>query len=488
VGEKQVNHAYLGLDLGGTGVKAGVFDDTGRLLGFGKKSIDPLPNSEGRVEVPIEDVYAAARESVAKAVADSGAQIRALSISSQGETFVSLDEHDQPLHPAIIWYDSRAGEQAAKLRDIPELAGQGLYLESVASAPKILWLREHHPELMSRAKRFLLLPDYFTLRLTGDAVTDPSTAQSTGLYVDGSASYSLEALAAAEISEDSLARILPSASPVARLTPRAAEEWGLSPETLVVTGTNDQYAGALGAGNCRPGIVSETTGTCLALVSLTECLPDPMPPGLFGGRFPIPRYSFALAYAKTAGLVLDWFNREVCPSLTLAELDNLALETPPGSNGLIVLPHFDGMISPYPNPNSRGCIANLTLAHTAGHIYRAILESLSFSLRENIELLKNNGFALTLIRSIGGGAKSDLWLQMKADVCGLPVECPAVAEAATLGAAMLASVGVGDYKNVEDCSAILYKMDKLFTPDASKAGIYGDAYRTYVELHHRMYG
>lgn len=483
-----MSHAYLGLDLGGTGVKAGVFDGEGNLLGFGKKSIDPLPSSEGRVEVPIEDVYAAARDSVAKAVAESGAEIRALSISSQGETFVSLDENDQPLHPAIIWYDSRAGEQAAKLRDVLGIAGQGLYLESVASGPKILWLRDNHPELMSRAKRFLLLPDYFTLRLTGEAVTDPSTAQSTGLYADGSASYSPEALAAAEISEDSLARILPSASPVARLTPKAAEEWGLSPDTLVVTGTNDQYAGALGAGNCREGIVSETTGTCLALVTLTERLPNSMPAGLFGGRFPIPRYSFALAYAKTAGLVLDWFNREMCPSLTLAELDRLAVKAPPGSNGLTVLPHFDGMISPDPNPDSRGCIANLTLAHTVGDIYRAILESLSFSLRENIELLKSSGFAPKLIRSIGGGAKSDLWLQVKADVCGLPVERPAVAEAATLGAAMLASVGAGGHANVEVCGESLYKADRVFSPDAAKAEAYDIAYNAYRDLHRRMYG
>jgi len=341
---------------------------------------------------------------------------------------------------------------------------------------------------MSQAKRFLLLPDYFTFRLTGEAVTDPSTAQSTGLYAGGSPGYSAEALAVAEIAEESLARILPSGQPVAKLTPEAADEWGLSPETLVVAGTNDQYAGALGAGNCRPGIVSETTGTCLALVTLTERLPVPMPPGLFGGRFPIPRYYFALAYAKTAGLVLDWFNREICSGMTLAELDRLAADVPPGSNGLIVLPHFDGVISPNPNPDARGCIANLTLAHGAGDIYRAILESLSFSLSENIELLRSNSFAPELIRSIGGGAKSNLWLQMKADVCGLPVERPTVAEAATLGAAMLASVGAGECASVEECGANLYKADHVFTPDTAKTVEYSEAYQSYKDLCLRMYG
>ena len=271
----------------------------------------------------------------------------------------------------------------------PESPERTLVLDAIASASKILWLRRWHADRLARARRYLLMPDYFAYRLTGEAVTDPNTASSTGFTAGGDAGYDAKALAAAGVAESSLARILPSGTPIGRVLPDMAEEWGLAEGALLVTGTNDQYAGALGAGNCRPGILSETTGTCLALVTLAERLPSPMPPGLLGGQYPIPGYQFALAYAKTAGLVLDWFRRQFRPEQSLADLEALAAESPPGSRGLIVLPHFDGMVSPQPNSNARGAVLNLALSHTLADVYRAMLESIAFSLRENIELLQS---------------------------------------------------------------------------------------------------
>ncbi|MDO8684658.1 MAG: FGGY family carbohydrate kinase [Armatimonadota bacterium] len=478
--------AYLGLDLGGTGAKAGVYDQSGKLLGFGRAACEPSVYSDGRVEVPIEDVYKAARKAARQAIAESGAEIRALAISSQGQTFVSLDANDQPLHPAIIWYDSRASEQAIRMREKVVSSNPMPVIEAIATAPKIMWLKEHYPELMSRARRYLLLPDYFNYRLTGIAATDPSTATSTALYADDATDYSSEALAAVEIYESSLARIQPSGSAVGCVRPEAASDWGLSENTLVVIGSNDQYAGALGAGNCRPGIISETTGTCLALVTLTEKRIEPVD-GLWIGRFPITRYQFGLAYAKTAGVVLDWFNRQFCPDKDLRDLDEIAAVSPIGANGITVLPHFDGMVSPKPNPESKGFIGNLTLSHTAGDIYRGILESLSFSLRENIEFVRKAGFDAEVVRAIGGGAKSDFWLQMKADVIGLPVERPSVSEAATLGAAMLAVVGAGEYESLQDSSETLYRAVRIFEPNEESRELYEKPFNNYRNLCRRAY-
>lgn len=482
--------AYLGLDIGGTGAKAGVFDESGRRMGQGHVTYAPSVSPEGRAEIPITRIYEAARDASREAIAEAGVPVAALAISSQGQTFVSLDTTDRPLHPAILWYDSRAAAEAEELGarvaalGAPELASG---MNAIAVAPKILWLRRHGPRAMERARRYLLLPDYLNYRLTGEAVTDPSTAASTGLYAYDSPDYSRAALAAAETDRAQLARIQPPGTIMGRARPEVAAEWGLSPETLVVVGTNDQYAGALGAGNCRPGILSETTGTCLALVTLARRLPEPMPPGLLGGRFPIPECHFVLAYSKTAGLVLDWFRRELAPGKSMAELDAMAAAVPPGSRGVVMLHHFDGMVSPHPNPGARGAFCGLSLSHTAADLYRSILESIAFSLRENLELLREAGLRVERIRSIGGGARSDLWLQVKADLCGLPVERPEVTEAATLGSAMLAATGAGRHASLAEASEWCYRAARTFTPNGGVQQQYQEAYAAYRDACEKLH-
>jgi xylulokinase len=471
---------YLGLDIGGTGAKAGAFDRDGRLLGLGHATYTPTVDAAGHIGLPIDAIYAAARAATRQALAGQPARVLAMAVASQGQTFVSLDAQDRPLHDAIPWYDSRAAVQAHRLKQAvadrePPVPG----IEAIATAPKIMWLRDHHPDAMARARRHLLLPDYFVYRLTGQAVTDPNTAASTGLVAEGELDYHAPTLQAAGIAREQVARILPSGTPVATVTPAAAAEWGLAADTLLVTGTNDQYAGALGAGNCRPGILTETSGTCLALVTLTERLPAPLPHGLFGGRFPIPRYQFALAYSKTAGLVLDWFRRELGGDLTFDQLDAAAALVPIGSRGITMVPHFDGRVSPSPDAAVRGAFHHLTLQHAQADLYRSVLEALSFSLRENVEFLRRSGLTFDTIRSIGGGAKNAFWLQMKADVIGQPIEKPAVAEASTLGAAMLAAVGHGAFASLAEASAALYRAGAVFQPRPEAQAAYEMPYHRY---------
>jgi len=482
--------AYLGLDVGGTGAKAGVVDGQGRLLAIAHRPYQPQLTNDGRIEIPIETIYLAARQAAVSALRESGARIIALSIASQGQTFVSLDEHDEPLRPAIIWYDARAVEQAARLTQAlrsSHLLEATPHVTPIATGPKIMWLGEHFPGLMARAKRYLLLPDYLTYRLTGRAVTDPSTASSTGLYAEDAPGYCEAALAAAEIEKGQIAEIQPTGRPVGKVTKRSAEEWELDGEALVVTGTNDQYAGALGAGNCRPGIVSVTTGTCLALVTLTDHLPHPLPPGLLGGRFPIPRYQFGLAFSKTAGVLLEWFNREMSPGLSLPELDEMARNVPPGSRGVVMLPYFDGMISPVPDPDARGGFLNLSLHHTRVDLYRATLEALGYTFYECIELFRRCGFSTEVVRAIGGGAKSDIWLQIGADITGLSIERPAITESATLGAAMIAAVGAGAFSSLEECSQAFYCRERVFRPDPANHALYAKLSRSYNELYRHVY-
>lgn len=481
---------YVGLDLGGTGAKAGVFDDSGRMAGFARVSYTPTSPSFGMAEVGISVIYEAARDAVRAATATSGLRIAAMSISSQGQTFVSLDEKAEPLHPAILWYDTRATAQAESLRLVLGASGHELEaaaMETISSAPKIAWLRERYPELMSRARWFLLLPDYLSLRLSGVAITDPCTASSTGLLIDGTSDYSPAGLAAVGIRSNQLADVKATGSPISTITPSAAKEWNLEDDTLLVTGTNDQYAGALGAGNCVPGIVSATLGTCLALVTLTSDSDLSLPAGLYCGAFPATPYRFVLAYAKTAGVVLEWLAERFFPGKSMAEIDALAAAVPEGARGVRVLPHFDGVVSPTPNSSVRGFVGGLTLGHTGADIYRAALESLAFDMRENLEAMRRAGLMPEVVRAIGGGAKSDLWAQMSADVCGLSVERPRVTEAATLGAAIIAAVGSGRFSSVQECSSKFCQTERVFRPRQATRQVYEEAFQSYQNLFGRVY-
>ena len=482
--------AFLGLDIGGTGAKAGVFDRQGQMLGLGRVSYKPQQHPDGRVEIPIKTIEDAARNAAKTALASANANIRAIAVASQGQTFVSLDKNGNPLHPAIIWYDSRATQQAERFNAAClAAAGNGPphKAAAIATVSKILWLREHHPETMAKAALHLLLPDFLAYRLTGMPAIDPNTAESTGLYSSELEDYSEAALQAAGLERTSLATVMPSGAVVGKLLPSAAADWGLPQDAVFVTGTNDQYAGALGAGNCSPGVMTETSGTCLALVTLVDTPPSSLPHGLFSGRFPIKPLRFILAYSKTAGVVLDWLRERFADSIPASEMDALAQTSPLGCNGLTMLPHFDGTVSPVPNANARGAFAGITLAHNMADFYRAALESLAFSLYECIRHVAATGVSAKTLRSIGGGARSDFWMQMKADVTGIAVEKPLVTEAASLGAAMLAAYGVRAFASPAEASRALYSCAKVMEPDAARHKAYAEPFARYQKLMTLLY-
>jgi xylulokinase len=482
--------AYLGIDVGGSGARAGVVDRFGQVLAVSHQAYQPHVSQEGYIEIPIETVYSAAQTAAASAIGACGARIVAVSISSQGQTFVSLNARDEPLHPAIVWYDGRASEQADRMKQLLRLTNFGEPIPAVnpiSTAPKIMWLRERFPTLIAQAKRFLLLPEYLAYRLTGRAVTDPATASSTGLYNQDAPDYAAAALTAAEICRSAIADIQEPGQPIAHVLPAAARAWGLDDQTLLVTGTNDQYAGAVGAGNCRPGIVTFSAGSCLALVTLTEKLPQPMPVGLIGGRFPVPQFHYALAFAKTAGVVLEWFNRELSSDKKLTDLDDMASQVPIGSHGLMMVPHFDGMVSPVRNPEARGAFLNLSLHHTRADMYRATLEALGYSLNEGLLLLRQTGFVIDTVRAIGGGARSDIWLQMIADITGRSIERPATIDAAIVGAAMLAALGSGAFTSWAEICEVFYRGEQVFSPRPENHAAYEGFFEKYVQLYQHIY-
>jgi len=290
----------------------------------------------------------------------------------------------------------------------------------------------------------------------------------------------------AGVTREQLPRVLRPGSVIGELRPAAAAELGLQGGIPVCTGCNDQLAGAVGAGNVAPGVVTETTGTALAVVSTTPAILDD--DRVCVGRHPVPELFYALSYANTSAIVLRWFRDLVAPGESYEALTVEAGLVAPGSDGLTVLPHFCGTAPPALDPTARGAIAGLSLGHGRAHITRAIMEACACELRECLEPLLDRGMEIQSVRSLGGAARSDLWLQMKADLLGVPVERPECTDAASVGAAALAATGVGHFATVTEAAQAWYRPGREVSPDHERSATYEDIYGRYVDLARRVYG
>jgi xylulokinase len=282
--------------------------------------------------------------------------------------------------------------------------------------------------------------------------------------------------------------VLKAGEAAGSLTAEAARRLGLSEDVIVAVGTNDQSVGAIGAGNVTPGCASMTLGTALAVVFTTGAC-DRVPPGVIASPHPAGGGLWTmLTYAKTAGIVLRWFRDTFAPGASYGEVIAEAAAVPVGSGGVSCVPHFSGTATPSFNPSVRGAFAGISLGTTRAHMARAVLESLSFTVRENVELLVGASGGVGELRAGGGGARSDVWLQMIADATGVPVERPVTMEAACLGAAELAMVAAGRFDSIADASLALYRAQDRFAPDAAKRAAYDEAFARYGDLYRSLYG
>jgi xylulokinase len=485
---------YLTFDLGTTGLKTALVSEDGKVQAVHTVEYTPKARRLGWAEMSPETYWQAAAEGVRVVLAKSGfapSSVQAIGFSSQGQTFVSLDRSGRPLHDFIVWVDERGQEI------VDEWAASWLsqdYFRSSSGYPwipaaltvfKVAWLTKHQSEI-KEAWKFLCLPDYFVFRLTGETATDYAIARMGGFFNLHLNAWDPRLMNAAGIREDQLPRVLVPGQVAGRLQEGPASELGLPPGIHVCVGTNDQLAGAVGAGNVSPGIVTETTGSVLALIATTPALLNDTCAVV--GQHAVPELSYAMSFANTAAIVLKWF-RDLCEpgadyDRFLAGVENI----PPGCDGLTLLPHFAGTNMPTFDPHVRGAFIGLTVGHTKMHLARAIMEACANLLEECLEPLRRHSISVTQVRSLGGAAHSDVWLQMKADLVGVPVERPACAEAASLGAAMLAAAGIGRFTSVREASEAWYRSERMFEPDASRYNIYREIYERYQQLQKKVYG
>lgn len=461
----------LGVDFGTTALKACLFDDSGKLLASESAQYKLITKGEF-IEFDPEEFFAIFSKVVGKIA--SAHKIDAMAIDTQGETLIVLDKNGSPLMNAIIWLDNRAENQAEDmqkefgLEKIYNLTGQA-EIPAGYPAPKIMWLKEHEPEIFERADKFLLLEDYIIYRLTGKFNSSRSLWSSSLMMNVHTGEYIPEILKYLGIKENQLPTLNESGKVV-------GEYNGIK----VTTSALDQIAGITGAGVVKEGIMSETTGTALAVCALTEKFP-PYYQGLKVSVYYVKKGVYCLLmWAPTAGAVLEWFKGNFCEGVSLKELDRLAELIPAGAEGLIALPHLCGTVMPENQPNAKGVFFGVELKHGKGHFARAIMESVAYMIKEYVEFM---GVSVDQIRSMGGGAKSKLWCTIKSSVLGKEIATLKENETACLGSAIFAGVGTGVFKDVVSASEKIVAINKTYTGEYVG---YSQIYKDYKEKEKKL--
>lgn len=414
-------------------------------------------------------------------------EIAALGLASQVDGLVAVDATGDPLHPAIIWLDRRATDQTERIRgrlDPEEVRRRtGLNLDASHVAPKIAWLHDEQPDITARAAGLLLPGGALLAWLTGERLLDHANASSTLLYDIATRDWAPDLLDAWGVDRATLGTITAATDVAGPLLPAAADELGLSTATKVVVGTGDEHAACLGAGAIRPGVVVDITGTAEPVAS-AALSPVVDPEGLVETHAHAdPRAWLVENPGFVSGGSVSWFAAAFGAGRSASELDGEAATAPPGSDGLTFLPTMSGATAPRWNDRARGVYAGLALQHSRGHLFRALLEGCTFAVRDIVDRLDEIGLGSDELRVVGGGARSPLWLQMKADVTGRPVRILEVDEATAMGAAMLALVGSGEARDLDDAVERCVRLrSDLYEPQPGTHDAYGAAYRRYLDL------
>jgi len=496
----------LGLDAGTTSFKGILVDDYGKIISVASREYSLNFSGNDIVEIDPEVYWKSTVGIIRQLLAESNIppeDILALAFSSQGETLVCVDDKGKPLRNAIIWMDNRSVSEAETMKEdwsgqaILEKTGQTEILP-LWPATRIMWLRDHEPVIFKKTNKFLLVADYLLFRLTGTFASEQSLVSSTLYYDIVNKCYWDDMLDYLGIDAEQLPAVHPSGTAIGKISSPTAGETGLSSDTMIVTGAYDHPAGAIGSGNIQAGTISETTGTAMAMcVTLDEPIlkEDQILPCQCHA---IPGKYFLLPYGQTAGMVLKWFRDVFCQEeVKLAEqtgedpyqiLGSLAEKIGPGAEGLIMLPHLMGAGSPEFDVNVKGVFAGISPGLGKAHFIRAIMESVAFMVRRNIALLQESGMSVSEIRALGGGARSGLWNQIKADVTGVPFVTLESAESACLGAAILAGTGSGIWTDIGQACSRVVKIKDRFLPDPRITAVYDTVYSQYISLYDHLTG
>jgi len=485
----------LGIDIGTSGLKCVLIDCNGTVLGSAFRAYAPDTPRPGWAEQD-PDIWVEAALSAVHEVVDrtgvSRASIAGLGFSGQMHSTVCLDKNGRCLRPAMLWLDHRSAAQVAALREqisaaqLAEWIGNPIMPGFMLAS--LLWLKECEPATWDRLSHVMLPKDYVRLRLSGELSTDYSDASSTALLNVRQRTWCSELLHAAGIPADILPPLRESAAPIGQLTPRMAEVMQVSSGLPVVCGAGDQEAQAIGNGLIRSGLVSCTIGTGGQLFTPIERYQFDPQLRLHTFCHAVPGQWHWEAATLAAGLSLRWLRDEVLGGrYTYQEMADAATTIEPGAEGLLYLPYLAGERTPHMDPAAKGVFCGLTLRHTWKHLTRAVMEGVVLSLRDGLELMQSMGLSIERIIASGGGTQHPLWLQLQADILGAEVARTETQEAAALGAALLAGVGVGQYSDFSTaCEAAVRYRHEVYHPRPTITARYREQAATYRELYRTL--
>ena len=478
----------IGIDVGSQSVKSVLLDPDGNVVAEAGAPYEASYPAAGWAEQDPGCWERGIAHCVRQLLRRSGVgrdEVAMLALACQVDGLVALDARLHPVRPAIIWLDRRAFSQSARLSDaVGEaalIAQTGLNPDASHTAPKAMWLRDEEPEHYRAARWLAPVGGHLTGWLTGQVVQDPANASSTLLYDLRSGGWDLELVERAGLDAAKLPPILPATETIGALRPEVADALGLSPRCRVVVGTGDEHGAALGAGAVAPGVIVDVTGTAepVAVPSSDPVLDDLRLVETHAHAVP------GMLLIENPGFVsggsTSWWARAQC--LPQSEVFVHAALAPPGSDGALFLPTLSGATAPRWNDRMRGSFAGLALNHDRAHLARAILEGCAFALRDIVDRFEAMGLGGQELRVVGGGARSQLWLQIKADVTRRPVRAVQGDHATSAGAAMLAAVAAGLFSDLDEAAARVVRLaDEPVCPRAATADVYEEAYRSYRRL------
>ena len=493
--------AYLiGIDVGTTSAKTVLIDESGDVVATAAPEYDFVTPKPLWAESEPDDWWRATLSAIPRVLEKggvTGSEVAGVGLTGQMHGLVLLDAGGMVLRPCIMWNDQRTAAQCAS---ITQTVGAERILELTGNpvlpgftAPKIVWVLEHEPEVYSRAAKVLLPKDYIRYRLSGEYYTEVSDASGMSLLDVANRTWSAEMLAACEIPRSWMAEVTESTEASSKVSPEAARLTGLVEGTPIIGGGGDQAAGAVGCGIVKEGVVSATFGTSGVVFAHSDEYRVEPEGRLHAFCHAVPGKWHLMGVMLSAAGSFQWYRNTLANEERQAEqetgkdaydqLTAAAADVPPGSEGLLFLPYLSGERTPYPDANAKGVFFGLTLRHGKAHMTRAVLEGVTYGMRDSLELMRELGIRTSHVVASGGGAKSAFWLQMMADMFASRIQLVNATEGAAYGAAILASVGAGIYDTVEDACAACIRVTGTTDPERSTADIYNRFYPRYRALY-----
>jgi len=488
----------LGLDVGTTGCKSAVFDQQGRMLGASYREYPIVCQEPLQAEQDAVMVWQSLRVTMAEAIYNAQVrEVRAVSLSVQGDAVMPVDRKYTPLHPVVLGMDYRPTVQcdayAAKHDSWALYQTTGQPLHPINMLAKIMWFQDQRPSVCENTYKFITYGEFIMHRLGGEPFIDHTMAsRSMGTDLLGGR-WSDAVLGDMGVDKAMLSPICDSGAELGCLDAVLAKDLGLQNRPVLIAGAHDQPAAAIGAGVVQEGMALDSSGTAEVL-STTYDAPR-ISKKMYQSYYScychaVAGQYFSFAHMQVGGILLRWYRDNLAPlevqqAKAMGEdaLAHIQQGIGPGPSPLLVLPHFNGSGTPACDVQSKGAIVGLTLSSTRQDVFKAMMDSLCYELNINIEAMEAAGIPIRALRVVGGGAKSPLWMQAKADVTGRSITTLACRESGCLGAAILAAVGVGMYPSVEQAIAAMVKTGRVYHPNARHASAYRKQYETYRLLY-----